>query len=352
MSSHIEKIINKSNGYFIYTKYITEPSTLVITMGYGSGFGKVILFNEHFVVYGIPAIASAIDKSTIAIVDAIDGSSGVNIDDRRPATPGYKEEKLSAQRESILRILAAMKLDITNVGLNIHLGGDLVATSGIGASAASCTAIARAIADQFRIPVTDAQINEFAYEGEKAYHGTPSGIDNTVATYGGLIWFKKIKGATGSQNVIETIRIQKPIEIVMADTGLVGDTKRAVASVRERKTRYPERYATIFRDAETLVHRARIALENFALDDVGTLMNENHKLLQALGVSCPELDELVELARELGALGAKLTGGGLGGSIVALTPGAKLQHEVAEGIERKGYRTLKTKIGTMYQHKK
>ena len=308
-------------------------------MGFGTGFGKVILFNEHFVVFHVPSIVSAIDKATTATVEPSAGP-GWTLDDRRQTTPGYKEEKLEQQRESIELILKAAGIDPTKNPIKITFGGDLVAASGIGASAASCTAFARALSDEFNLGLSDDQINELAYEGEKGYHGIPSGIDNTAATYGGLLWFVR-----GKPNVIERMEIAKPVEVVMGNTGLVANTKAAVAGVRERKERNPEKYSKLFKEAEILVHEARKALESYDLEAVGKLMDENHRLLQAIEVSCNELDHLVELARANGAYGAKMTGGGLGGNMVALTPGKDLQDRVARAIKKEGFEVLMTRIG-------
>jgi len=308
-------------------------------MGKGIGYGKVILFNEHFVVYGVPSIVSAIDKATTATVERADGT-GWTLDDRRHATPGYKEEKLEQQKESVERILKAAGIDTMKNPIKITLAGDLVAASGIGASAASCTAIARALSDEFNLGLSDERINELAYEGEKGYHGTPSGIDNTAATYGGLIWFVR-----GQPNMMERIKIKRPVEVVVGNTGLVANTKAAVAGVRERREKYPEKYNKIFKEAEELAHKARRALEAYDIKKVGELMDENHKQLQAIEVSCKELDFLVELARKQGAFGAKMTGGGLGGNMVALTPGKELQEKVACAIEGEGFEALRTKIG-------
>ena len=136
-------------------------------MGKGNGFGKVILFNEHFVVYGIPSIVSAIDLETIAVVKK-QKKDGIILDDQRPATKGYKEEKKKHQRESLTLILKKMKKE--NQSLKITLEGNLVAASGIGASAASCVAIARAINEEFNMQLTEEEINAVALEGEKGYH--------------------------------------------------------------------------------------------------------------------------------------------------------------------------------------
>lgn len=303
-------------------------------MGTGHGYGKVILFNEHFVVYGIPAIASAIDKKTIAEVKKCNGNEFI-IHDNREETPGYKKEKFEQQKESIRRIKKAMGIDEC---IEIWLHGSLRAASGVGASAASCAAIARAIADEFNMKFSDEEINEFAYEGEKAYHGNPSGIDNTCATFGGLVWYEKGKK-------MERLNISKPVEIVMGDTGIVANTKKAVEGVRERKEKYKEKYDEIFNEAKELVYNARNALLTMNLKEVGMLMNKNHELLQEIEVSSPELDFLVDIALKNGAYGAKLTGGGLGGYMVALTPGKELQEKVAKAIEKEGYYALRTKIG-------
>jgi mevalonate kinase len=312
----------------------------MMRVGSGSGHGKVILFNEHFVVHGIPAIASAIEKRTTASVE-ISKMGEFVLNDDRSETTGYKKEKLSQQEESLDRIFDAMKIDVEKDLIQITLGGDLFAASGLGASAASCTAIARALSDYFDLDYSDEMINDVAYEGEKGYHGTPSGIDNTAATFGGLIWFKR---GEGEKNIMERLKIGKPMEIVMGNTGLVANTTAAVAGVRERREKIPHKYDKIFREAKELVYNARKALESYDLKKVGELMNDNHTLLQEIEVSCEELDLLVDIARENGALGAKLTGGGLGGNMVALTPG-NLQEEVAKAIEKEGFDVIRTRIG-------
>jgi mevalonate kinase len=291
-------------------------------------------------VYGLPAIASAIGAKTTALVERRSGS-GVELKDERPETKGYKAKKLDQQRDSLERMLNHMNIDVEHNAFTITLGGNLIAASGVGASAASCAAIARAFSQELHLNYSDEKINEIAYEGEKGYHGIPSGIDNTAATFGGLIWYRR----EGSSQLMERMRLRKPVEIVMGNTNIVADTKVVVASVKERKERDPEKYHHIFKEAEQLAHCAKKQLEEFNLDKLGAYMNLNHKLLQQIGVSCPELDALVDLARNNGALGAKMTGTGKGGYIVALTPGKELQKRVAEEIERKGFQALPTTIG-------
>ena len=307
--------------------------------GRGIGFGKAILFNEHFVVYGIPSIVSAIGKHTVAKIEAYDKKE-LKLEDLRKATPNYKEDKIDQQKDSINRIFKKMNIDIAKNGLKITLEGNLYCASGIGASAASCVAIARALSDYFDLSLSDDEINDIAYEGERGYHGTPSGVDNTASTFGDLIWFQK-----GKTNVIEKIIMQNPVEIVIGNTGKVANTVAAVEGVRKRKGENPEKYQEIFNRAENITYLAKRALQEDDYKEIGKLMNENHKLLQQIEVSSRELDFLVNVARSQGAIGAKLTGGGLGGNMIALTPGRDLQDKVANAIEKEGFQTIKTVVG-------
>jgi len=310
-------------------------------MGKGSGFGKTILFGEHFVVHGVPGIASAVDSAAEAKVKK--AAKGINVTDERSGAKGYAEKKKLQQLESIERMLAAMGMDTKKVSIDIWLGGNLPGFSGLGASAASSVAIARAIAEEFSLDLSDERINDVAYEAEKAYAGNPSGIDNTAATFGGLIWFEK--NLTGGSNKIEQLSIREPVEIVIGNTGIVANTKAMVAGVGERKKQNPEKYGAVFGQAEKLAYEGRKALEEFDLREVGELMDENHRLLQEIEVSCKELDYLVDLARKRGAFGAKMTGGGGGGCMLALTPGKELQEKVAAAMEAEGFQVLRTKIG-------
>lgn len=305
----------------------------------GIGFGKAILFNEHFVVYGIPSIVSAIGNYTVAKITSSQ-HVGYNLNDNRGANPGYKEGKLEQQKISIGNIINKMNLDFQKEGVDIELCGNLFAASGIGASAASCVAIARAFSDYYNLKLSDEEINDIAYEGEKGYHGTPSGVDNSASTFGGLIWFEK-----SDSKVIEKIEISNPIQIVMGNTGKVANTELAVNGVRERRNNNPQKYGDIFNRAVNIAYLAKRAFQEEDYIELGKLMNENHKLLQQIEVSTRELDFLVNIAREHGAYGAKLTGGGLGGNMIALTPGKRLQEEVATAFEKEGFQTLKTVIG-------
>jgi len=308
-------------------------------MGFGKGFGKTILFGDHFVVYGLLGIPCALSCVTTAKVER-SKNSGFELVDNRPATPDYKLAKKGEYDSLISRVIEFMGV---KEGLKITLGGDLFAASGVGASAACAAAIARAINEEFKMGWNDEKINEAAFEGETAGSGTPSGIDNTAAVFGGLLLFRK--NTAGGKNFIEVMRIKAPVEIVLGNTGKTSLTKEVVGDVKKLKDSSPEKINSLFDEYAKLVEEARIALQNYDLKKVGSLMTKNHSLLQKLTVSCNELDELVEASLKAGAFGAKLTGTGRGGLMIALTPGKELQQKVFDAIKAKGFEATKAMIG-------
>lgn len=312
-------------------------------MGSGSGKGKTILFGEHFVVYGFPAIAAGIASETIAIVARIN-KPGWTLDDNRPEMPGYKEKKKKEQEISIENVIRYLGIDLSKTGIHIEFAGNLVCASGIGASAASCVALARALNEEFNLGLDDDAINQAAYEGEKGYHGTPSGIDNTASTFGGLVWY--VRNLQGGPPTFEKLKLHKPVHLVIASTGLTASTTEVVGDVRAKREADPQWFDEIARDYNDLVHDARNALLNLKLKMVGHLMNRNHELLQELTVSCKELDDLVKIALDNGALGAKMTGTGRGGNQISLAPDEKTMNIIADALERNGAAAVwKTSFG-------
>ena len=325
-------------------------------MGTGSGYGKVILFNEHFVVYGIPAIASAIESRTEAVVEQIgedqlipsgnEGSMAGNgwvLEDNRPANPGYKIEKLAQQKESINLVLNASGFDARQNDIRITLGGDLKAVGGVGASAAVCVSVARALNDEYGLGFDDNRINKIAYEGEKAYHGTPSGIDNTASTYGGLIFF--VKNLSGGKNTMDLLQSPRKMPLIIANSGITASTAEVVADVRRLKDGNLEKFEKIFDQYKKIAEKAKNALLKGNITLVGEFMNQNHKLLQKITVSGEINDKLVEIALQNGAIGAKMTGTGRGGLVIALAENAEIQENIAKAIEKEGCDAWKTMIG-------
>lgn len=311
-------------------------------MGIGRGFGKTILFGEHFVVYGLPAIASALGSYTTAEVNVKEGT-GLTVNDNRLATPGYKKIKYNEAMQSVLNIINYLNIDIESQSLEITFSGDLIAASGVGASAAQCTALARALNEAFSLKMDNEKINQVAYEGEKAYHGTPSGIDNTVSTYGGLIWF--VKNLTGGKNTMDLLQSPEKIPLVIANSGITASTTKVVADVRHLKEKYPENFEIIFNKYETLALNAKKALLEGDIFTIGKLMNKNQKLLQEITVSGEINDKLVEIALKSGALGAKMTGTGRGGLVIAIAENKNIQDQVARNFTKQGFDAWKTMIG-------
>lgn len=307
-------------------------------MGKGIGYGKTILFGEMFAILGVPVIASALSMTADAEVVRT-GSGGWEVEDERQEAKGYKEEKKAMQTESLEKIF--QHLGFRPEHMRIRLGGDLPAMSGIGATGASSVAIVRALSEEFHLGLTDEEVNTAAFQGETAYHGpTTSGIDNMISTYGGVISLIR-----GEPNVVRKMRLREPVEVVIGDTGIIANTKVLLGAFAERRKKYPDQYERILQQARQIAAEAMTRIEAFDLSQIGSLMNRNQDLLQEAGISCPELDVLVDLSRRAGALGAKLTGSGGGGCMIALTPGKDLQEKVASAIEAKGFQAFPSKLG-------
>jgi mevalonate kinase len=309
-------------------------------LGKGKGYGKTILFGEHFVVYGLEGIPCALGQVTTADVKKIKGEKGYELIDNRLATPGYKEEKKGEYAALINRVLEYLNV---NDRVTITLGGDLVPASGIGASAACAVAIARAISDEYKLGLNDVEINKAAFEGETAGSGTPSGIDNTAATFGGFLLFKK--NIAGGDNKIEILKVKRPVEIVLGNTGKTALTKAVVDDVRKLKDSNPSLITPVFDAYEALEKEAVEAIKKENWRKVGALMNKNQELLEKITASGKELEDIIAAARAAGAYGAKLTGTGRGGLVICLTPGKELRDKVASAIEEVGYKTIKTVVG-------
>jgi len=309
-------------------------------MAEGRGFGKTILIGDQFVLDGVPAIVSSIPYETVTTVERIDGGGWV-LEDDRLEVPGYKEKKREQQSESIARILEVMGIDATATPIKITVGGTLLAGSGVGASAAICVSLARAVNAEFDLGYSVEEINRVAWQGEFPYHGVASGVDNTASTYGGLLLFWLEDG----EQHFERIKSPKPFEIVLANSGVTVDTAALDTFIEQQKTGEPERFAERLDTIKAQVVDMKGALETGDLTAVGRIMSENHGLLAAMGMSHETLDDMCRKALARGALGAKVTGGGRGGYMVSLTPGAELQDAIASAFEEEGRKVIRTTIG-------
>jgi mevalonate kinase len=231
--------------------------------------------------------------------------------------------------------------------LEIKITSTIPVASGLGSGAAVTVALIRALCSHFNYSMPDEEISSFAYEIEKLYHGTPSGIDNTVVTYSKPVYFIKSslspfrRGAGGE---VDTFKVGNPFTIVIGDTGTRAPTKESVGDVRKLWETDKAKWEQIFDEVGTIVNKARGAIESGAWNQMGKLMNQNHALLQEMTVSSPALDRLVSAACEAGALGAKMSGGGRGGNMIALvTP--ELAETVSKSLLESGARnTIITQV--------
>jgi len=297
-------------------------------MSKASAPGKVILFGEHAVVYGQPALAAPVTQVQAKVrIDKI-FSSGIRINAPNIRVSTRLDTLASSHplAATVLNTLAALHDDSLS-GVSILIRSEIPVASGLGSGAAVSVAIIRALAKYLQKNLSDEQVSALAFETEKLYHGTPSGIDNTVVTYAKPVYF--IKGQP-----IEVLQVKKPFTIVIGDTGIPASTKESVRNVRIQHQKRPERYETLFAAIGSIAATASL----------GPLMDENHAMLRSMDVSSPELDHLVEAARKAGALGAKMSGGGRGGNMIALVQASKAEAVAMSLKEAGATRTIITKI--------
>jgi hydroxymethylglutaryl-CoA reductase len=206
---------------------------------------------------------------------------------------------------------------------------------GLGASAAFAVAVIRAFGNLFSRNLSNADIDNLAFDCEKLAHGSPSGVDNNIATYGQpVLYSKSTRTRTRPFELIEVP------PLVVASSGMRGSTKEQVAAVQARYERHTALYTTIFDEIDELSVAGAVALKNCDYEELGALMNVCQGFLNAIEVSTPELEKMIAIARANGAVGAKLTGAGGGGSIVALCPGRT--GEVARALRDAGYQIIRT----------
>ena len=287
---------------------------------YATAPGKIILCGEHAVVYGKPAIALPVTqvrtKTTIlAKPAAIPGkvqiiAPCINLNtSMNELTEEHPLRKTIALVEQELHINALPACEI-RITTTVPLG------AGLGSSASVTVSLARALSNFLGQPLPDDSINRITYEVEKIHHVTPSGIDNTVITYGAPILFQK-------GNPIEFLDILNGFNLVIADSGTASSTAEMVEGVRERWQEDKAKYDRMFERIASVTTQVYEALCNGNLENNGVLLTENHQLLREIGVSTPVLDQMVNAALEAGASGAKLSGGGGGGNIIAVVlPGS------------------------------
>lgn len=302
------------------------------------GYGKIILTGEHSVVYGKHAVAAPINLRMGAKVRAHKDKINVLI-------PRWGVEHTlnfgAAHRYTIYNSLEMIleELGIKNRGMTIEIVPEVPRAMGMGGSAALAVAIIRALDKHFELKLTEEDVRRLSFKSENIIHGRASGIDNTVATYRHLIIYRK-----DTPPVIEEIKLEKDIPIVIGISGVESMTSKMVERVRSAHEQQPGWYENIFDSINELSLAAKKAIENYDLAELGMIMNMNHGYLNTLSVSYPSVEELINIARSNGALGAKLTGGGGGGAMIALCDSAESRTKIQKKMHDAGFDALATEI--------
>jgi mevalonate kinase len=302
-------------------------------MSHGQAYGKAILLGEHAVVYGVPALAIGIDRGAHArATDAEAGPSrlfvrGWNITVREDQADHDLARAFRALLEAVRASASSLGPQAVEVEASLPPGG------GLGCSAAIGVAIARALA-----PHADAESTQaHAQAWERVFHGNPSGIDAAVAARGGCVLYRR-------GEPLEPVRVRGSLQLCIGNTGSASSTKSMVEGVARLRERKPQMVEKSFDAVRTLVQNARLAIEAGDRVALGRLMDLNQMLLGGLFVSTPEIEHMCALARDAGALGAKLTGAGGGGCVVALVPSQAVADAVLVAWKASGLEGFATSV--------
>ncbi len=284
--------------------------------------GKVILFGEHFVVYGNPAIVSSISLRARSTAFKSFGDE-VKLEDGSRDNPSVRSATYVLEKLG------------QSGGITLRISSEIPESVGLGSSAsvaaASAAATLKLYSDRLDLPL----ILEAAHEGERIIHYTPSGIDTSVAVFGGAGTYTKLEGYRRLDLGLE--------ELLVVNTGKKRRTGDLVRRVREFGEKNPERFESFLEESKRIVEAALDHLKSQNLEALGLLMRRNQELLKAVGVSSQEIDDVVEACLRLGAYGAKLTGAGGGGCVIAIADYDKLDSLVKELGRR--FQVFKMRLG-------
>lgn len=277
----------------------------------GEACGKAILTGEHFVLYGTPALAVPLTEMRTRVRLKLSGEGDLTL-----SSGGQLLENENA-REMVRRAFRLLGCEPFG---HVDIDSDIPLGCGLGSSAALGVALVRGLANHTGQAVEPSRVNELAFELEKVAHGNPSGVDNTVVTYERGVWFQR-----GLEPV--SLRIQ-PMTLLIGDTGVRGDTAEAIKTVARWKELNENLFQEILDAGNREVSELKKTLESGLWAKAGTWLNGAHERLREVGVSHPLLERLRSGALEAGAHGAKLTGAGQGGCVLALVASGKEEYVV------------------------
>ncbi len=312
---------------------------------------KVILFGEHFVVYGGPAILAAINKRISVDVhilthykDRIVIRSNIGVvgeywhnGDFNSLEGGRKAKAvLDPLYEAIRQVLLIRNKK--NIGIEVSISSRVPSGIGLGSSAASCVATVAAVDSLFQKNTNRHEVCELAVEAERQIHKKTSGADCYVSTFGGLMYYcSQLK----KFNNLET---KDPLSLVVASTGIKHYTSDLVLDVKRFKDRNKTLFENLAKQAREICLQAWTALGSGKCDKIGELMNENQIILEQIGVSHHKAHDIIDICRKAGAIGAKITGAGGGGAIIALAAGRTESSKIAHQIKAAGYQSFEVEI--------
>ena len=303
-----------------------------------SACGKSILLGEHAVVYGQPAIAVPMeDIRAFAWIEENNDKEGVRVEamdlDEEIIIKDENKHQFAIVINDLIKKNKTEKLNFT-----VKLTSEIPQSVGMGSSAATSAAVCRCVAKYLGISLSPEEESELVFRAEEVVHGTPSGIDNNVIVYEKPILF--VKGEAP-----KILYSKKDLYIVIGQSGVESSTMEMVKNIRKLVKKNPNEFEIKFDKIGKLVKESEKSIENGRVDKIGVLMNENQEILREMQLSHPELETIIEIAKKAGALGAKLTGKGGGGNVVAISDKVETQKLIANSIEGAGYRVCKTKVG-------